>query len=59
MPARLDPLFPECCYLCEHHEQATGTCEHEFSQLLRQEFVQDPNRPCPVVNESAFSNVTE
>ena len=52
MPGRLDPLFPECCYGCVHHEPA-GTCGHDFSQLLRQEFALDPNRPCPV------SSVTE
>ena len=48
MPARVDPLFPDCCYVCAHHERATGTCDHDFSQLLRREFVDDPDRPCPV-----------
>ena len=51
MPARLDPLFPECCYGCAHHQPA-GTCGHDFSQLRRQEFAHDPNRPCPVSTET-------
>ena len=49
--ARLDALFPECCYGCEHHEPS-GTCGHDLSQLLRKEFVQDPNRPCPVTSDA-------
>jgi hypothetical protein len=48
MSGRIDALFPDCCHRCAHLERPDWTCQHDFSQLLRQEFALDPNRPCPV-----------
>ena len=46
--ARFEPLFPECCHRCDHFENPSGNCGHPLDQTLRQEFVGDPNQPCPV-----------